>query len=101
MAQACVLPGADMGRKSEDEGGAGDDAGSGAAGGKAVCGGAAAGADLPALRFPAPVVLPIAQVGIPFVRAMLAWKEVRSAREHVDLAEHACADRGALLKPYF
>lgn len=60
------------------------------------------GGELPDLDSPAPVVIPLAQS--PHVRAMLAWREVRSAREHValrdDLAEHVWAERGHLLAPY-
>lgn len=60
------------------------------------------GGKLPGLPGLAPVVVPLAQS--PAVRAMLAWREVRSAQEHValqdDLAEHVWEHRGELLTPY-
>lgn len=54
---------------------------------------------------PVPVIHPIGQVAaIAFVRAMRAWKEVRSSREHKalkdDLTEHIFRERGDLLAPY-
>lgn len=60
------------------------------------------GGALPALEAPAPVMLPIAQS--PHVRAMRAWREVRSAREHAalrnDLTKHVWEERGELLALY-
>ena len=49
--------------------------------------------------------MPIAQAAPnAFVRAMMAWKEVRSAEEHValrkNLAKHIYRDRKELLEPY-
>lgn len=78
----------------------------GPGGGGAAAAGQAAGLGgggvLPALGIPPPAVVPIAQS--PYVRAMLAWREVRSEREHValrdDLAEHVWAEREKLLAPY-
>lgn len=71
----------------------------GGGGGTAGCG------TLAGLGGPPPVVLPIGQVAPDaFVRAMRAWKEVRSTRQHVqlrdDLAEDIYRDREALLEPY-
>lgn len=99
------------GAAPEGEDGAGADGGAPAAAGVGPGGGVGAlgpagglggGGELPPLAGPVPVVHPIAQSA--HVRAMLAWREVRSPREHAalreDLAEHVWEHRREALEPY-
>lgn len=95
---AAALAG-DVGGDSEDGGPALAAAGVGTPGG-----GKGAGTIAPVVG-QLPVVLPIAQVAPnAFLRAMHAWREVRSAREHValrdDQAEDIYRDHGTFLEPY-
>lgn len=90
----------DSGSLSESGGSA---AGSGAPGSRR--GGGPLGERFPTAGEAGPDIMPIAQAAPnALVRAMIAWKKVRSAKEHValrnDLAEHIYRDRGELLEPY-